>query len=90
MGYRLWSARLDVPIDGAEVDVLCEYDVRGQLGTGDAPVGWQRLVVTATVTSQAPEASVRQMVELADRHCPMLANLSPRIERIHRLAIVRR
>jgi uncharacterized OsmC-like protein len=90
MGYRLWSARLDVPLDAAEIDVLCEYDVRGQLGSVEVPVGWQRVVVTATVTSRAPEASVRQMVELADRHCPMLANLSPRIERIHRLAIVRR
>jgi uncharacterized OsmC-like protein len=90
MGYRLWSARLDVPIEGAEVDVMCEYDLRGQLGTGDAPVGWQRLVVTATVRSQAPEAAVRHMVDLADRHCPMLANLSPRIELIHRLTIARR
>jgi uncharacterized OsmC-like protein len=89
MGYRLWSARLDVPIAGAEIDVLCEYDRRGQLGAGEAPVGWQRLIVAATVTSGAPEAAVRQMVELADRHCPMLANLSPRIERIHRLTVVR-
>jgi hypothetical protein len=32
---------------------------------------------------------LHQMVALADRHCPMLANLSPRIERVHRLAIVR-
>jgi uncharacterized OsmC-like protein len=90
MGYRLWSARLDLPIEGAEVEVLCESDLRGQLGAGEVPVGWQRLLVSATVLSQAPEASVRQMVELADRHCPMLANLSPGIERIHRLAIVRR
>ena len=89
MGYRLWSARLDVPLEGAEVDVLCESDLRGQLGAGEAPVGWQRVVVSATVISRAPEASVRQMVELAERHCPMLANLSPSIERIHRLTIVR-
>ena len=89
MGYRLWSARLDVPLGGAEVDVQCEYDLRGQLGAGDAPVGWQRLIVSVTVTSPAPEAAVRQMVERADRHCPMLANLSPQIERLHRLTIVR-
>lgn len=88
MGYRLWSARLDVAIEGAEIDVLCESDLRGQLGAGDAPVGWQRLVVSATVFTEAPEASVRRMVDLAERHCPMLANLSPAIERIHRLTIV--
>lgn len=88
MGYRLWSARLDVPLEGAEVEVLCESDLRGQLGSGEAPVGWQRIVVAATVISAAPEASVRQMVELAERHCPMLANLAPAIERVHRLTIV--
>jgi uncharacterized OsmC-like protein len=90
MGYRLWSARLDIPIEGAEVEILCEYDLRGQLGAdGDVPVGWQRLVIAVTLISAAPEGLLHQMVALADRHCPMLANLSPRIERVHRLAIVR-
>lgn len=91
MGYRLWGARLDLPIEGAEVEVLCEYDLRGQLdaAANDVPVGWQRLLIDTTVTSAAPEAAVRRMVDLADRHCPMLANLSPRIARVHRLTIAR-
>src|SRR6476619_7395533 len=45
MGYRLWAARLDVPIDEVEVDVVCESDARGQLGIPDVPVGWQRIIV---------------------------------------------
>ena len=35
MGYRQWGARLGVAIDEIEVDVLCETDVRGQLGIAD-------------------------------------------------------
>jgi uncharacterized OsmC-like protein len=89
MSYRLWSARLDVPLESAEVEVLCEFDVRGQLGAEDVPVGWQRLVIAATVTSSAPEEAVRRMALLAERHCPMLANLSPAIERLHRLSVLR-
>jgi uncharacterized OsmC-like protein len=87
MGYRLWSARLDIPIEGAEIDVSCEYDLRGQLGSGEGPVGWQRLVIAVLVVSPAPEAALRALIEHADRHCPMLANLSPEIERLHRLSV---
>src|SRR6185503_17552923 len=55
MGYRLWSARLDVPLDGVEVDVICESDARGQLGFEGVAVGWQRVVVLVSIESRAPE-----------------------------------
>ena len=38
---------------------------------------------------QAPEAEVRRVIEAADRLSPLLANLSPAIERIHRLHLTR-
>jgi len=90
MGYRLWGARLDVVIDGVEVEVTCESDVRGQLGA-DAEVfaGWQSLRIHVTVASDAPEAAVRRVVETADRLNPMLANLAAGVSRIHHLSIVR-
>jgi len=87
-GYRLWGARLGVAIDGVEVDVMCELDARGQLGIEGVPVGWQRIVVDVCIASRAPEADVRRVVATADRFSPMLANLSPTIERIHHLRIV--
>lgn len=90
MGYRLWAARLDVPIDGVEVEVQAEFDARGQAGVaGDVPVGWQRVRFDVAVTSPAPEADVRRVVETADRLSPMLANLDPRIERAFRLTVSR-
>jgi len=88
MGYRQWAARLEVAIDGIEVEVLCETDVRGQLGIAEVSVGWRRMFVDVCITSGAPEADVRRVVETADRLSPLLANLSPAIERVHRLRVV--
>src|SRR4051812_40855831 len=35
MGYRLWGARLGVAVDAVELEMTCEYDLRGQLGVAD-------------------------------------------------------
>jgi len=88
IGYRMWGARLDVEIEGVEVDVTCETDVRGQMGIADVAIGWQRIVFDVCIASRAPDADVRRVVETADRLSPMLANLSPAIERVHHLRIV--
>ena len=32
IGYRLWAARLAVPIAGVTVELDCDYDLRGQMG----------------------------------------------------------
>jgi putative redox protein len=90
MSYRLWAARLDVDVRAVEVDVTCEFDARGQLGIADdVAVGWQRLLFEIRIVTAGPAAEVRRVVELADRSSPMLANLSPAIERIHALTISR-
>jgi hypothetical protein len=89
LGYQDWAARLGVPIDGVEVELACDYDVRGQLGLADdVAVGWQRLRIEVTIASAAPVADVRRVVEVADRLSPMLANISPAVERASRLTIV--
>jgi uncharacterized OsmC-like protein len=88
MGYRQWGARLGVAIDEIDIDVLCETDVRGQLGIADVPIGWHRIIVNVCITSAALETDVRRVVETADRLSPLLANLSPAIERVHRVRIV--
>ncbi|MES1172675.1 MAG: OsmC family protein [Bacteroidota bacterium] len=88
MGYRLWGARLDVAIAGVAVDVLCEFDARGQLGIEGVAVGWQRIVIDVRIASDAPEADIQRVVETADRLNPLLANLSPAIQRVHHLRVV--
>ena len=89
IGYRLWGARLDVPIDAVEVDVGCDYDARGQMGLAhDVAIGWERLRFVVTIVSPAAEAEVRRVVETADRLSPMLANISPAVRRAHHLTIL--
>jgi uncharacterized OsmC-like protein len=88
IGYRLWGARLGVDVDAVEIDVVCESDTRGELGIAEeVPAGWQRILIDVRIRSAASEAEVRQLVETADRLSPMLANLSPRIVRVHRLTV---
>jgi hypothetical protein len=41
------------------------------------------------ITSGAPEADVRRLVDTAERLSPMLANLSPAIRRTTKLTILR-
>lgn len=88
VGYRIWGARLGVEIEDVAIDVLTVSDARGRLDLGDGtPVGWQRLVFTARVTSPAPEGEVARVVETAHRLSPMLANLSPAVTRLLRLTV---
>jgi len=89
ISYAVWGARLDVAIDGVEVDVLCESDLRGQMGIAEVAIGWQRMVIDVVVVSSAAEIEVRRVVETSDRLNPMLANLSPAIARAHHLRVVR-
>jgi uncharacterized OsmC-like protein len=88
IGYRLWGARLDVRIEAVTVEVVCEYDTRGQLGVAaDVAVGWQTVRFDVTITSAAPRSAVEQVVATADRLNPMLANLAGTIRRVHRLHV---
>lgn len=90
MSYRAWAARFGFEVNAVEVDVTVEYDARGQLGlSDDVPIGWQRLLFDVRIASDAPADELRRAVEHADRLSPMLANLSPAIERVHTLSIQR-
>ena len=91
MGYRIWGARLGVAIEAVEVEMTCEYDVRGQLGVADdVAVGWEHVRFDVRITSAASDADVRRVVATADRRSPMLANLAGSVRRVHHLTIVRR
>jgi uncharacterized OsmC-like protein len=88
-GYRIWAARLAVPIARVELALRCDFDARGamDLDPGVA-IGWQRVEIDVTVTSAAREADVRRVVEIANRLSPMLANLSRDVARRHRLTVI--
>lgn len=71
LGYAMWAIRLDVPLDALEVDVEADYDTRGELGIADdVPPGYLEVRYIVTVSSSAPEADVRRMLDTADRYSP--------------------
>ncbi len=89
LGYRLWAARLGVPVVDVSVDVMCESDARGELGLADDVLaGWQRVIFDVRLISAAPEPDVRRVVDLANRLNPTLANLAPAVARAWRVTIV--
>lgn len=90
MGYRIWAARLDVALDDASLEITCESDVRAELDVDPAaPLGWTRVCLDVTLYSDAPEAELQRVIEIAHRTSPMLALLSPAIARELRVAVQR-
>lgn len=89
MGYRAWSARLGIPLDSVTLTIRAEFDERGQLGLdASVPVGWQRVVVDVVLTSSADGRDVLRLADTVHRLSPMLANLSPSVERVFHLTVV--
>jgi uncharacterized OsmC-like protein len=73
LGYAMWAARLDVPLDAVEVVVESDYDTRGELGVADdVPPGYTEVRYIVTIASRAPEADVRRVIDTADRYSPYL------------------
>jgi uncharacterized OsmC-like protein len=89
LGYRIWAARLGVPLGRCEVGVCCDYDTRGQLGVDPGVAAhWRRITIDVVVSGGVTDAEARRVVAVANRHSLVLANLSPAIEQIHRLTVV--
>ena len=75
-GYVIWAALLDVPLDSVEVTVEADYDAVGMYGVDDSvSPGWPAVRYTVAISSPAPEERVRELVETADRHSPILDDL---------------
>lgn len=73
MGYVLWAARMEIPLDSVEVIVEADYDARGMYGVDDdVSPGWTGLRYTTHISSPAGEEKVRELVRAADAHSPLL------------------
>ena len=69
LGYAMWAARLEVPIDDLHVEVHADYDVRGELGVDPAVrPGYLAMRYVVSVSSPASEETVRHLIDTADRH----------------------
>jgi uncharacterized OsmC-like protein len=87
---RLWAERLALQVDDVTLEIACEYDPISRL-TDEAtpPSTWERIRFDVTLVSDAAEADLVRLVDLAHRHSPMLALLAPTVERAFSLRIVR-
>jgi uncharacterized OsmC-like protein len=73
IGYGMWAAYMDIPIDSVEVIVEADYDASGLYGVDDSvPARWSAMRYTTRISSPAPEEAVREMVAYADSHSSLL------------------
>jgi uncharacterized OsmC-like protein len=73
IGYVMWASVMDVPLDSVHVTVKTDYDARGSFAVDDGlPPGWAAVRYTTTISSPAPEARVREMIDYADQHSSVL------------------
>jgi uncharacterized OsmC-like protein len=71
LGYAMWAARLGVVLDAVDVEVEADYDSRGELGVNDdVPPGYLQVRYRVHISSPAPEADVRRLVDVADKYSP--------------------
>jgi uncharacterized OsmC-like protein len=77
IGYAMWAARLDVPIESLEVEVHADYDVRGELGVDDAVrPGYSQIRYVVSVKSSAPSEQIHRWLDIADRYSSWRDNIA--------------
>ncbi len=72
IGYATWAAYLNIPIDNIEIDIESDFDARGQFGVGEDPPGFKELRYKVFIESPASEEKIRELIEKADAHSPVL------------------
>lgn len=72
IGYATWAAHMEIPIDDIQIEVVTEFDARGQFGLADIPPGFKSIRYYVTIESPASEEEIKKLVERADRCSPVL------------------
>lgn len=71
--YRVWAAKLGIPLDDIAVDVDGDLDVRGFLGFDDAVrPGFGGVRVHVRLSGPAEPQRYRELAAAVDEHCPVL------------------
>jgi len=90
IGYSMWAARLEIPIRSLTVEIRARYDVRGELGVDETVrPGYADIVYVVTVDTDASEADVHRLLDMADRHSSWLDDLRNPVPVSRELHIVR-
>lgn len=77
LGFELWAARLGVRIDDVRVTVESDFNSLGMYGMDETvSPGWQAVRCTIEITSPNDPARVADMIEQANRHSPLMADIA--------------
>ncbi|MBN9107848.1 MAG: OsmC family protein [Pseudonocardia sp.] len=71
--YRVWAAKLGIPLDDVSVDVEGDLDRRGFFGVDHAVrAGFTDVRVVVTLSGPAGEERYQELAAAVDAHCPVL------------------
>ena len=66
--YRLWAAKLEVPISSIAVEIQADFDARGEYGVAEVPPGYSEIRYIVSLSSEASEAEILQVLDTAEAH----------------------
>jgi len=71
--YRFWAAKLGIELDGIEVSVEGDLDVRGFFGFDESVrPGFTSVRLEITPTGPEPAERYQELADAVDAHCPVL------------------
>ncbi|MCS7060675.1 MAG: OsmC family protein [Anaerolineae bacterium] len=70
--YATYAALLGVRIQRLEIRVTGQLDPRGFFNVADVPAGFERVEYEVDLQTDAPPDKTSQLIELVNRHCPVL------------------
>lgn len=75
--YRAYATALGIPLDGVSVKLEGEIDLQGFFGVDDSVrPGYRKITGTVYLESSADEATLKQLRDAVNAHCPVLDILS--------------
>lgn len=75
--FSAYASFIGIKLDECKVDVKGSLDLRGLLGLDPSiPPGYQHISYQTKITSSADDASLLQLIEVVESHCPVMDILS--------------
>ena len=77
ISYQVWADKLDLTLDGVDVELKGDIDLAGFFGTeqGVRP-GFQGIELGVRLSGSESEGDYRRLEEAVATHCPVLDNLT--------------
>lgn len=75
--YQVWAAKLGIQLDGVDIDLAGDLDIRGFFGLDPAVrPGFQGIKVRVTLRGTETKERYAALQQTVEAHCPVLDNLT--------------